>query len=193
VLDARIVVVGARGAATGIGRLLGARAVVPDGATGQPDSDLAAKARAAVAAIAMGAARVVVHVGGPDEAAHARDVAAKVAVLERADRELLAPLADAVRAAGGTLRVCPDHGCDPTTGAHDDAPVPCLDWPARAPVFGTQPDSSLRAPEEPPSGVHLGGLARARDAATPGAPRLSERAVAALPVVELATREAVAA
>jgi 2,3-bisphosphoglycerate-independent phosphoglycerate mutase len=161
VLDARTVVVGARGAATGIARLMGARVVVPAGATGQPDSDLAAKARAACAEIATGAARVVVHVGGPDEAAHAGDPAAKVATLERADRELIAPLADAVRAAGGTLRVCPDHGCDPRTGAHDDAPVPCLDWPGGA-------TAGVRA-------------------------RLTERAVAALPLVALAAPEAVAA
>jgi 2,3-bisphosphoglycerate-independent phosphoglycerate mutase len=79
------------------------------------------------------ARRVVVHVGAPDEAAHARDADAKVAAIERADRELLAPLADAVRAAGGTLRVCPDHGCDPRTGRHDADPVPCLTWPASAP------------------------------------------------------------
>jgi 2,3-bisphosphoglycerate-independent phosphoglycerate mutase len=128
-LDAATVMVAARGAAAGIARLMGAAVVVPDGATGGPDSDLAAKAAAAVAAIERGATRVVVHVGGPDEAAHARDRAAKVAVLERADRELLAPLADAVRAAGATLRVCPDHGCDPATGAHDALPVPCVSWP----------------------------------------------------------------
>lgn len=129
VLDESTVVVGARGAAIGVARLMGAATVVPDGATGEPDSDLAAKARAALDAITGGATRVVVHVGGADEAAHQRDRAAKVAAIERADRELIAPLAAALRARGdGTLRVCPDHGCDPATGAHDGTPVPCLDW-----------------------------------------------------------------
>jgi 2,3-bisphosphoglycerate-independent phosphoglycerate mutase len=132
VLDARTVVVGATGAATGAARLLGARVVVPAGATGDVDTDLHAKANAALDAIADGALRVVVHVGAPDEAAHRRDRAAKVAAIERADRELVAPLADALALAGGSLRVCPDHGCDPRTGLHDGAPVPCLDWPARA-------------------------------------------------------------
>jgi len=130
VLDARTVVVGAAGAAIGAARLLGAATVVPAGATGDVDTDLGAKADAALTAIADGAVRVVVHVGGPDEAAHRRDRAAKVAAIERADRELLAPLADAVARAGGSLRVCPDHGCDPQTGLHDGAPVPCLDWRA---------------------------------------------------------------
>ena len=127
-LDARTVVIGAAGAAIGAARLLGAETVVPAGATGDIDTDLRAKAAAALDAIAAGAARVVVHVGGPDEAAHRRDRAAKVAAIARADRELIAPLAAAVHAAGGSLRVCPDHGCDPQTGLHDDAPVPCLDW-----------------------------------------------------------------
>jgi 2,3-bisphosphoglycerate-independent phosphoglycerate mutase len=155
ILDADTVVVGARGAAIGIARLMGAATVVPDGATGLPGSDLCAKAAAALDAIAAGAARVVVHVGGADEAAHLRDRAAKVAAIERADRDLLAPLHAALRAAGGTLRVCPDHGCDPSTGEHGAEPVPSVSWSA-----GNAP-------------------ARAR--------RLTERAVASLPIAELAS------
>jgi 2,3-bisphosphoglycerate-independent phosphoglycerate mutase len=151
VLDDNVVVVGAPGAAAGFGRLLGAAVVVPPGATGRPGSDLRAKAQAARTAIEAGAVRVVVHVGGPDEAAHERDAGAKVAAIEAADAQIVGPLAGVVRAAGGALTVCPDHGCDPATGKHDAAPVPCLSWPA-------------------PNG--------------PGG-RLTERAVAALPVVEL--------
>jgi 2,3-bisphosphoglycerate-independent phosphoglycerate mutase len=131
VLDERTTVVAARGAAAGAARLMGARVVHPPGATGMPDSDFGAKAVYARAAIAAGAERVVVHVGAPDEAAHRRDRALKIAAIERADREILGPLAGAVGRAGGRLRVCPDHGCDPETGEHDGAPVPCLTWPAR--------------------------------------------------------------
>jgi 2,3-bisphosphoglycerate-independent phosphoglycerate mutase len=129
VLDESTVVIAASGAAVGAARLLGAAAVAPAGATGDTDTDLRAKVAAAVRAIAGGARRVVVHVGAPDAAAHRRDAAAKVAALERIDAELVGPLAHAIAAAGGTLRVCPDHGCDPATGAHDGAPVPVLDWP----------------------------------------------------------------
>lgn len=133
-------VICARGAAAGCARLLGAEVVVPDGATGDVDSDLRAKASAAIAAIARGAERVVVHVGGPDEAAHRRDAAAVAAVLERLDAELLGPLRDALEDAG-RLVLCPDHGTDPATGAHDAAPVPAVLWgtpvPPRGPdVFG---------------------------------------------------------
>ncbi len=131
VLGADTVVIGARGAAIGVARLMGARTIVPQGATGRPGTNLAAKAAAALRAIGDrdGVSRVVVHVGAPDEAAHERDAEAKVASIEATDALLLAPLADALRARGGGLRVCPDHGCDPATGRHDDAPVPCLDWP----------------------------------------------------------------
>jgi 2,3-bisphosphoglycerate-independent phosphoglycerate mutase len=131
VLGKDTVLIGARGAATGIARLMGARTIVPPGATGRPGSALSAKATAALAAIGdRTVSRVVVHVGAPDEAAHDHDPAAKVTAIEAADALLLAPLADVLRGRGGRLRVCPDHGCDPLTGEHDNTPVPCLDWPA---------------------------------------------------------------
>jgi 2,3-bisphosphoglycerate-independent phosphoglycerate mutase len=132
VLDEATVVVAARGAAAGCARLLGATLLVPPGATGDVDTDLHAKARAAVDAIERGAQRVVVHVGAPDEAAHRRDPAAKVEALEALDAALLAPLRDAVADAGGTLAVCPDHGTDPADGTHDRGPVPALRWGAGA-------------------------------------------------------------
>jgi 2,3-bisphosphoglycerate-independent phosphoglycerate mutase len=141
-LDERTVAIGARGAAIGIARLMGARTVVPPGATGRPGSDLAAKAAAALDALRAGAGRVVVHVGAPDEAAHERDAAGKVAAIEAADALLLAPLAAELRRRRGrgertaSLRVCPDHGCDPASGEHDAAPVPCLDWPSARPAGG---------------------------------------------------------
>jgi 2,3-bisphosphoglycerate-independent phosphoglycerate mutase len=161
ILDAGTVVIAAVGAAAGLARLLGARLHTPPGATGGPDSALAPKAAAALDAMEQGASSVVVHVGGPDEAAHERDLAAKVAVLERADHELIAPLAQAVRRMGGTLRVQPDHGCDPVTGAHDAEPAPCLTWP------GDDAADGALAPR-----------------------RLTERSVAALPVTDLTRRVA---
>jgi 2,3-bisphosphoglycerate-independent phosphoglycerate mutase len=160
VLDASTVVIGARGAAVGAARLMGAATIVPDGATGDSGSDLGAKAAAALEAIAAGAKRVVVHVGGADEAAHKCDGAAKIACIERADAQLLAPLAAAVARVDGTLSVCPDHGCDPRTGTHDATPVPCATWsPARS------RDLPSAAPRR----------------------RLTERAVRDLPVADLAS------
>jgi len=138
-LDATTVVVAARGACAGVARMLGARLVVPEGATGHTDTALAAKASAATEALTAGAPHVVVHAAGADAAAHDRDAGAKVAFLERVDRELIAPLAAAVVRADGRLRVCPDHGCDPATGRHDAHPVPCLTWPRPEPSGGSAP------------------------------------------------------
>jgi 2,3-bisphosphoglycerate-independent phosphoglycerate mutase len=153
-LDDTTVVIAARGAAAGCARLLGAALVVPPGATGDIDTDLHAKARAAVDAIARGAERVVVHVGAPDEAAHRRDAAAKVAALEALDAALLAPLRDAVARAGGTLAVCPDHGTDPLDGAHDAAAVPALRWGRGIAPAGPRrmtEAACARAPVRPPA------------------------------------------
>jgi hypothetical protein len=153
------VVVCARGAAAGLAKLLGARVIVPPGATGDVDADLRAKAQAAIAAMSAGAERIIVHVGAPDEAAHRRQPDAVIGALARLDCELLAPLRDAVSALAGRLAVCPDHGTDPITGRHDPAPVPAVVWgegvepagPSRltersvrsAPVIG--PEQLLRA------------------------------------------------
>ena len=110
VLDSSTVVVAA-GAAAGLARLVGARVVIPDGATGQPDTDLCAKAWAAAAAlVAQATAQVVIHVGGADEAAHVRNSAGKAAFVA------------ATREANATLQISPDHGCGPATGLHDAAP-----------------------------------------------------------------------
>jgi 2,3-bisphosphoglycerate-independent phosphoglycerate mutase len=176
-LDAATVVVAARGAGAGIATLLGAEVVVPAGATGDAATDLAAKLAAAVAALEHGASTVVVHVGGADEAAHARDAAAKVACLERADRELLAPLTDVVGRAAGRLRVCADHGCDPATGGHDAHPVPHVRWQATQPGAATDAEHRLT--------WHATQTGPGPDAATQAAHRLTERAVAALAVTDL--------
>jgi 2,3-bisphosphoglycerate-independent phosphoglycerate mutase len=135
-LPVQTTVVCARGAAAGLARLLGADVVVPPGATGDVDSDLPAKAAAVAEALADGATRVVVHVGGPDEAAHRRDAEAVIGALERLDAELLMPLREIVAAAGGRLIVCPDHGTDPASGRHDPAPVPAVVWGERVEPLG---------------------------------------------------------
>lgn len=122
-----VVVVCGPGAAAGCARLLGAELVVPPGATGGPGSDLTGKRDAGLAAVgAPGARLVVVHVGAPDEAAHARDPRGKVGAIEAVDALLVGPLWAAVAAVGGRLAVCPDHGTDPETGEHDGAPVPAV-------------------------------------------------------------------
>jgi 2,3-bisphosphoglycerate-independent phosphoglycerate mutase len=167
------VMVAAAGAAAGAARLLGASVVVPAGATGGTDTDLGTKAAAAEQALADGAEQVFVHVGAPDEAGHAGDRAAKVEALERIDAELTPRLADAVAAAGGRLRVCPDHGCDPRTGLHCADPVPCLDW---TPLRGSQCASELQEEPRGTAGPRLTERAAIQHrCAVPYSPRRSER------------------
>lgn len=131
-LDDGTVLVGAVGAAAGAARLLGARVVVPAGATGDTDTDLRAKTAAALTELEAGAERIVVHVGAPDAAGHRRDAEAKVYAIEAADRHVITPLLDAVASRPGraSLAVGADHGCDPATGRHDAAPVPWVRWSA---------------------------------------------------------------
>jgi 2,3-bisphosphoglycerate-independent phosphoglycerate mutase len=165
-LDGDTVVVCGPGAAAGCARLLGADVVVPATATGDVDTDLAAKAGAAIDAIERGIPRVVVHVGAPDEAAHRRDPDAKAAALTLLDAHLMAPLRDTVQRAHGTLAVCPDHGTDPRTGAHDAAPVPALRWGAGVEPAGADrmterasADAAVHAPDWPLAGARVEAIA----------------------------------
>jgi 2,3-bisphosphoglycerate-independent phosphoglycerate mutase len=124
ILDDATVVVCASGAAAGVARMMGAAVIVPPGATGAADTDLRAKADAARGAARAGAARVVVHVGWPDEAAHELDRRSKIEALERIDSLLLGPLEQTALELGAVLQVCPDHGTDPDSGEHLGGPMP---------------------------------------------------------------------
>lgn len=170
-LDGDTVVIAGSGAVAGLGRLLGARVV-----TASVLGDVAA---AAAAEIESGTPHVVVHVDGADEAAHARNPEGKAAFLTRADEELLAPIAAAIHAHGGTLEVTADHGTDPHTGAHDDAPVPAVRWDPQATEQDEEIDEGALTDEDLPV------LAVPKRRATAGAPtgrRMTERWVATLPI-----------
>jgi 2,3-bisphosphoglycerate-independent phosphoglycerate mutase len=119
--DSDALVVCGPGAAAGVARLLGFEVHIPLGATGDVDTDLSAKAEAAVRAAADGH-EVVLHVGALDEAAHRRDPVAKRRALERVDAQLIAPLA----AVADLLAVTSDHSTCPRTGRHGAEPVPLV-------------------------------------------------------------------
>ena len=119
--DARICFVCGAPIVRGIARALGADLVVPPGATGDVDTDLAAKLTAALAA-ARTHEFVVLHLNGADEASHRRDRAEKAAFLRRADEIIVRGLLTD----GGPALLCADHGADPATGAHLGGPQPFL-------------------------------------------------------------------
>jgi 2,3-bisphosphoglycerate-independent phosphoglycerate mutase len=141
--DDTVVVCAPRSTMAGVARLMGAATVHPAGATGRPGTSVAAKARAAVSLLRDGIHTVVVHVGSPDEAAHARDPQAKRLEMQKIDRDLIAPLAAVVLDLGATLAICPDHGTDPRTGEHLADPVPAVLWGP-----GVRPSGPDRVTEE---------------------------------------------
>jgi 2,3-bisphosphoglycerate-independent phosphoglycerate mutase len=108
----------------GLAALVGWRRIDVPGATGYLDTDYAAKGRYAVAA-SREFDLVCVHVEAPDEASHEGDVLAKVKALEEIDRHIVAPLWDALRAAGNyRILVIPDHPTPLRTKTHGHGHVP---------------------------------------------------------------------
>ncbi len=122
---------GALAAATdlvkGIARAGGMTVLDVKGATGDAKSDLGAKARAALKALADHDLAVI-HVEAPDEASHAGDARAKVAVLERLDAEVLGPVLAAVGKLGGRVALVTDHVTSTEKRIHQPGEVPVALW-----------------------------------------------------------------
>lgn len=114
-------VVGAVDLVRGIGRYAGLDVVDVPGATGDLDTDYAAKGRAALGALEEHD-MVWVHVEAPDEAAHMGSLSEKIKAIERVDRDVLAPLAS--RSPAPALLVLPDHLTPLRTRTHAAGPVP---------------------------------------------------------------------
>ena len=95
------------------------------GATADERSDLAAKAAAARALLAMHP-WVVVHAAAVNEASRSGDAKRKVAQIERVDRELVAPLLEWQQEQPGERRlaVVSDHSTSVETRGRGDGPVP---------------------------------------------------------------------
>lgn len=90
-------------------------------ATGDTDTDLAAKVKATLALLAE-RDFVMLHVGGPDEATHRQDAKEKAEFVAKMDKELMAPLLAAVPK-GTRIMVTCDHMALCTTGGHLSDPV----------------------------------------------------------------------
>ncbi len=105
------------------------------GITSYHDTDYAAQGRATIKALKEYDV-VCCHVEAPDEASHQGDHKTKVASLEAIDRNIVGPVAEALRAYGDPERddraegwrllVMPDHYTLCSTRKHDATPVPFL-------------------------------------------------------------------
>lgn len=120
----------------GIARLLGLELwPIPGAATGDVDTDLQAKSRAALQA-AKEYPFVLLHINGADEAAHRKSSEEKQRFLHRVDDIVLTLLL----ASGHEVYVASDHGTDPLTGTHLSGPQP---------IFTNVPDPSKKKNAEP--------------------------------------------
>ncbi len=111
----------------GLGRYAGMTSIEVDGVTGLVDTNYEGKATATVAAL-QDHDLVYVHVEGPDEAGHARDLDTKIECIERIDARLLGPVLAALdeREIAATIAVLPDHLTPVERGDHVGEPVPVL-------------------------------------------------------------------
>ena len=107
----------------GVGVLAGWNRIDVPGATGYLDTDYAAKGLHAIKALADHDI-VCVHVEAPDEASHEGRADAKVEAIERIDRDIVAPVLQALRQyEQWRILISPDHSTLLRTRAHDRAPV----------------------------------------------------------------------
>lgn len=110
----------------GIGRVLGMDILSVKGATGDTDTDLAGKARAAINA-APEYELVVLHINGADEAGHRKDREEKANFIRSIDRLVIKELLNS----GRPCVVTSDHGTDCRSGKHlgTSQPVLCAAHP----------------------------------------------------------------
>ena len=155
----------------GIGVAAGMDVIEAPGATGDLDTDYAAKGTAAVAALA-GHDLVLVHVEAPDEAGHQGDPAAKVSAIERVDADVLAPVLGMEEPPA--VMVLPDHFTPVRLRTHTDPPVPFLIAGAHMVAATGAAAAGTTAATPPDGGKPSGTAASATTAAS-----FSEEAAAA--------------
>jgi 2,3-bisphosphoglycerate-independent phosphoglycerate mutase len=109
----------------GVALACGMTVINVPGATGGVDTDLGAKARAALEALGE-FDYVFVHVKGADNAGHDQDAAAKAAFIERIDSELVGPLVERLDWSTTHLAFTGDHTTPIDYGDHTVEPVPVL-------------------------------------------------------------------
>ncbi|MGB2983764.1 MAG: 2,3-bisphosphoglycerate-independent phosphoglycerate mutase [Candidatus Bipolaricaulia bacterium] len=109
----------------GVALVCGMTPIDVPGATGGLDTDLAAKARATIAALES-FDYVFVHIKGTDNAGHDQDAAAKTGFIERIDREFFGPLVAGTDASITHIAFTGDHTTPIDFGDHTHEPVPVL-------------------------------------------------------------------
>ena len=118
----------------GIAKAMGMHAVMPDGASGDTDTDIDAKVRMALHFARQGKF-VLLHFNGADEAAHRKNAAEKAAFSHKLITKAALPLLQSEI----SVRITADHGTSPHTGRHVEMPQPV--WQN----FASTGEKSMRA------------------------------------------------
>jgi 2,3-bisphosphoglycerate-independent phosphoglycerate mutase len=123
----------------GIAKGMGMEVSIPPHATGDFDTDLKEKARAALG-FAGRCGTVVIHVNGTDELAHRRDLNGKIRFIEKIDTNLIGTILSETREDIRFI-VTSDHVTSSETGRHEKLPVKwvCADYYADAGIFSAPP------------------------------------------------------
>lgn len=109
----------------GLGLSVGLEKADVPGATGDFDTDMRAKADRALEELAEDK-MVFLHVEATDEAGHEGDPELKVEMIERFDREIGEPVADALENREIRIALGPDHYTPVQERTHVDTPVPFI-------------------------------------------------------------------
>lgn len=118
----------------GIAKALGMEVVIPPGATGDVDTDLGAKAEAALELLQR-QDFVLAHFNGSDEASHRYDFAAKADFIASIDQRFLQPLASRLNEPVRVV-ICGDHVTSSLTGKHGYGCTPVVAGYLRADLLG---------------------------------------------------------
>ncbi|MDX9871609.1 MAG: cofactor-independent phosphoglycerate mutase [Clostridia bacterium] len=112
----------------GIGLCAGLDALEVAGATGNYNTNYEGKARAALDALESGQDFVYIHLEGPDECGHRREIENKVKAIESIDARIVRPIMEEMSARGEeySLMVLPDHPTPLCLRTHTSEPVPFL-------------------------------------------------------------------
>ena len=111
----------------GIGKGTGMEVINVPGATGNVNTDFAAKGKAAIDALSR-VDYVYIHVEAPDESGHQGNLDDKILSIEKIDSDIVGPVLDFLKDSGEPYHVlvCPDHPTPLATRTHSAEPIPYL-------------------------------------------------------------------
>ena len=119
----------------GIGKGAHMEVIDVPGATGNVNTDFAAKGRAAIEALKT-LDYVYIHVEAPDESGHQGSLEDKITSIEKIDSDIVGPVLDYLKSTGEPYHVlvCPDHPTPLATRTHSADPIPYLIYKSEAEI-----------------------------------------------------------